>query len=130
MIGWAWGATFGARGWLTIAGSALYTAELAETPEGAKPPAPIIGDVQILARVERRGSVFRILEIAPERDQHIPVRAVDARGGVTGWCSCSTWRYDHDLRHSMRTGGWALDEPTTAEAFGQAWAREHAAVIR
>ena len=128
--GWAWGSTGDAREWLTIAGSALRSAELAVERGDARPPAPIIGAPQILARVRRAGTFFRILEIAPDEAQHVLVTAVDDKYAhlVTGWCSCSTWTWD-----GMRSGfasGWRFAGSAGRGAVEASYESGHARELR
>lgn len=125
--GWAWGTTSEAREWLTIASSALAPARLAERPEDAAPPAPIIGSSQELARVERIGTWFRVLEFAPDAEQHRLIAAPRSplRDTVTGWCTCSTWSYNG--RHSVFETGWRFEREASRAEVEAAYAREHAA---
>lgn len=127
--GWAWGSTYGdapeAHNWLTVAGSALYDARLAETPEDATPPVPIIGEPQILARVRRHGTWFRILEIAPAEQQHHLITARDDKYAhlVTGWCACSTWEWDG--RRSVYATGWRFCGSAHPEVVAALFERHH-----
>lgn len=128
--GWAWGVTDGGK-WLTVAGSAIYTAELAQTPAGAVAPPPIIGSAQTLARVERRGTWFRILELAPERDQHTLITATrHGTTNVVGWCSCATWRYDLGAHANVWSGrGWHIDVPQPLDTLRERYETDHAAAL-
>lgn len=123
--GWAWGTTDGGE-WLTIAGSALTSAALALTPADAVPPPPIIGQPQILARVHRFGTVFRIAERAPDEQQHTLITARDDKYGhlVTGWCSCSTWEWDG--RGSVFADGWRFTASARPAVVQAAYERDHA----
>lgn len=125
--GWAWGTTDGGE-WLTVAGSALYSTYLALDPARAVPPPPIIGHPHVLARVRRHGTHFEILEMAPQVQQHVLITATDDRYGhlVTGWCSCSTWEFDHYTRSSVFTGGWRFCGSARPVVVEHSYQRGHA----
>ncbi len=128
--GWAWGTTDGGE-WLTIAGSALERAALAETPEDAVPPPPILGSTQILAKVARHGDWFRILERAPADRQHHLITVPDdgpwQENLTRGWCACSVWRWDHEAQRSVFVSGWRSPAAARMDIINRAYERHLAA---
>ncbi len=127
--GWAWGITFEKREWLTIAGSAIESAALTVDMDGAVPPPPIVGHPHVLARVQRRGDWFRILEFAPEERQHVLILARDDkyRHLVTGWCSCSTYTYENGFNRFA--DGWRFTGSAAAVVVTSSYQRNHARAV-